>query len=468
MDLRAYLVAIRRGWLLIIATTLLGAAAGAAAYLLTPPTYASTVDFYVSTPNTAGNNPQSSAQFAQNRVNSYVQLLSSEQLATQVIASTGLDMSARDVSSRIQGATQLNTVIVTATILDDSPSHSLQIAQGVADAFPKLVNRLDNAGQKKPIVAINVISGPNLKPGTVGLNRTVQVALGTIVGLVLGVLISVLRVVLDNTIRTTDVARSVVGKPVVGAIPLDSQISRSPLTVGAQSGSLRAEAFRRLRTNLSFIHAAKAADTIVITSAVPQEGKTLIAVNLAIAFAESGEKTLVIDANLRSPMLGGLLAIETKAGLSNVLAGQVDAKTAIGPSGVDALSVLTAGAVPPNPAELLGSQQMAALLSDLGEEFDKIILDSPPLLPVTDAAVVATAADAVVLVVRQGKTTRGQVARAASTLEQVDATLVGSVLNVCKTTRHERRRYGMSIAGREDQVDQISDSVAAPSSAAFS
>lgn len=448
MDLRAYLTAIRKGWLLIVITTLLGAGVGIAAYLLTPPTYATTVDFYVSTPNSLGNNPQASAQFAQNRVNSYVELLSSEQLATRVIASTGVDLSPEAVSSRITGSTQLNTVIVTATVLDNSPQQSLEIAQGVASEFPKLVDQLDNSGQTKPIVAINVISGPDLQQTPVTPKQLLYVGLGLAVGLVVGVLIALLRVGLDNTVRTTETARQIVGAPVVGTIPLDSAARRFPLVVGEQASSPRAEAFRRLRTNLSFIHAAKAADTVVITSAVPQEGKTLTAANLAIAFAEAGERTLLIDADLRDPRIGVVLDLDSSPGLSNVLAQQTELADAVQDWGPDGLSVLTAGSVPPNPAELLGSPRMAALLTELAGSYDKLILDTPPLLPVTDAAIAATVADAVVLVIRQGKTSRGQVSRAAATLEQVDATLVGSVLNMRKTTRAERRRYGSAVDDR--------------------
>ena len=247
---------------------------------------------------------------------------------------------------------------------------------------------------------------------------------------------------LDNSVRSVDSAERLVGAPVIGTIALDPDSRRKPLIVGDEATSARAESFRQLRTNLQFISAAKSAEVILITSAVEAEGKTSTAVNLALAFVEQGERVLIVDADLRRPGVSQLLRLPNDAGLSDVLAGQVAAESAIQQWGDDGLFVLASGSVPPNPSELLGSAGMRELLGRLETEFDKIVIDSPPVLPVTDAVVASTLAQAVVLVIRHGKTDRASARMAARALETVGARLVGVVLNMRRLSRQESQRYG--------------------------
>ena len=442
MDLRTYLAAIRKSWLLIVIGTVLGTVAGALLYLATPPTYATTIDFYVSTPSEDGSNPQSAGQFAEARVNSYIVLLSSEQMAKRIIDNTGLDLTPQQVASKVEASTELNTVIVTATITDGSPQRSLQVAQGLAESFPKLVDELDNQGRDNAIVVIHVVSGPTLQANPISPDLKIYLGLGLAAGLVLGLVIAILREVLDNSVRSVDSAQRLVGAPVIGTIPFDADTRRSPLIVGDEATSLRSEAYRQLRTNLQFINAARSANTIMVTSAVPLEGKSTTAVNLALTFVEFGERVLLIDADLRRPALSQLLGLSEEVGLTNVLAGQIELAEVIQPWGAGGLSLLASGSAPPNPSELLGSSRMAELITRVQGQYDKIVIDTPPVLPVTDAAVASAYAEAVVFVVRHGRTSRAQVANAAATLENVDARVIGSVLNMKKSSRAERRRYG--------------------------
>jgi capsular exopolysaccharide synthesis family protein len=442
MDLRTYLAALRKSWWIILATALLGVAAGAALFVSTPPTYASTVDFYVSTPSTAGVSAQSGSQFAQGRVNSYIVLLSSEELGERVVDSTGVQLKPLEVANKVTATTELNTVTVTATVTDGSAQRSLQIAQGVADEFPKLVDQLDNQGRSNPTVVINVVSGPTLISTPVAPDWRRYLAVGLGAGLVLGLVIAILRELLDTSIRTPEMAQRIVGAPVIGTITYDSDTKKSPLIVGANSSSLRAESYRQLRTNLQFISAARAADVILVTSTLPLEGKTTTSVNLALSFVEFGERVLLIDADLRRPKVAEYLDLEGGVGLTNVLAGQVRLDEAIQPWGTDGLSLLASGTTPPNPSELLGSPRMAEIVDVLRSQYDKIIIDSPPVLPVTDAVVASALAEAVVFVVRSGRTSRVQVANAARALQGVNAEVVGTVLNMKKQTRSERRSYG--------------------------
>lgn len=442
MDLRSYLSAIRRSWLLLVLTTILGAAAGTALYMATPPTYASKVDFYVSTPKTEGTNPQSSGQFAESRVNSYIVLLSSEQLAKRVVASTGIDLSPGQLASKITATAQINTVIVTATVTDRSPQRSLQIAQGVADNFGSMVDDLDNAGRADAIVVINVVSGPTLNKNPVSPDPRLYIGAGLAAGLLLGLAIAVISELLDVSVRTLESAQRLVGAPVLGNIAYDPNARRAPLIVGDRANSVRAESYRHLRTNLQFIDAAKSAHTLLVTSALPLEGKTTTAVNLALAFAESGERVLLIEADLRRPKAAALLHLSNEPGLTNVLAEQTTVAQVVQQHKASSLHLLPSGSTPPNPSELLGSARMADLIASLRSDYDKIVIDSPPVLPVTDALVVSALADAVLLVIRHGKSGRSQVAGAARSLANVGARVVGSVLTMRKTGRSEQRRYG--------------------------
>lgn len=458
MDLRTYLTAIRKSWLLIILTTVLGGGAGAVLFLMTPPVYATTVDFYVSSPGSANSNPQSSGQFAQARVDSYIVLLSSDEMARRVVALTGVGLTPQQISSQIQASAEQNTVVVNATITDGSPERSLQLAQGVAEGFPKLVDELDNGGRVKAVVAVSVISGPNLGPAPISPDPTLDIGLGLGAGLVLGVVIAIAREVLDNSVRSAETAQRLVGAPVIGTILYDPETKRSPLIVGDESTSARSESFRQLRTNLEFVDVSSAMKTIMVTSSLPLEGKSTTAVNLALSFAELGERVLLVDADLRRPRLGEFLGLPQEVGLTNVLVGQVDLPDAIQPYGDGGLSLLASGSTPPNPSELLGSARMREVVAQAGDRFDKIVIDTPPVLPVTDAAVASAYADGVVFVVRHGRTTRAQVTNSATALDNVDARIVGSVINMKKSNRSEQRRYGRHAYASTDRAPRRSSS----------
>jgi capsular exopolysaccharide synthesis family protein len=254
--------------------------------------------------------------------------------------------------------------------------------------------------------------------------------LAALLGLLIGAGAAVLREVLDVTVKTAEALREVAGAPVLAVVPFDATAKQAPLVVAMDSHSARAEALRHLRTNLRFVDVDHPVKVLVITSAVPNEGKSTTAVNLAIAFAEAGSRVLLIEADLRRPRVAGYLGLEGAVGLSNVLAGQVRIDDVVQQWGSHGLRVLSSGFVPPNPSELLGSRNMATLLTQLRDEYDIIIMDTPPLLPVTDAAVVAANADGAVLVTRCGKTSQARIRMALASLRAVDSRVLGCVLNM--------------------------------------
>lgn len=206
MDLHNYLTVLRRSWLLILVLTILGGAAGTVAYLVTPKTYVTTVDFYVSTPTSQNSNPQASGQFAESRVNSYILLLSSEQLAQRVVTASGVDLTPLQVSNQITASAEINTVVIRATVSDSDPQRSLRIAQGLTQSFGPLVDDLDNVGRTSPVVLIHTVSGPTLKAGPVSPDPKLYVGGGLLAGLVVGGLVAILRGALRRHDRAPQVA----------------------------------------------------------------------------------------------------------------------------------------------------------------------------------------------------------------------------------------------------------------------
>jgi receptor protein-tyrosine kinase len=222
--------------------------------------------------------------------------------------------------------------------------------------------------------------------------------------------------------------------PVMGNIAMDPDAAKKPLITEISSHAPRAEAFRVLRTNLQFVDVDNPSKVFAITSAIPAEGKTSTATNLAIALAQAGQRILLVDGDLRRPKIDSKLGLEHAVGLTTVLVGKIEAKEAIQkhPSGLD---VLTSGSVPPNPAELLQSHAMAELLETLRGDYDVILIDSPPLLPVTDAALLAAQSDGAMIVVRHGRTTKDQLIHSVERLRAVDARPVGIVMNMVPLRR---------------------------------
>ena len=251
-----------------------------------------------------------------------------------------------------------------------------------------------------------------------------------------------LRDVLDSSVRGIDTLGAVSNAASLGVIAFDPTAKRAPLIVDAAARSIRAEAFRQLRTNIQFLDVDNPVRVVVVSSSIADEGKSSTATNLAVSFAEAGEKVLLIEGDLRRPRVADYLNLARDVGLTNVLAGRAELDDVLQTWGSGGLTVLVSGAIPPNPSELLGSHQMGELLSRLKKTFEIIIIDTPPLLPVTDAAVVAAHADGAILVVRYGRTSRNQVATAAGALRAVDARLLGTVLNMVPTRGVDAYQYG--------------------------
>lgn len=261
-------------------------------------------------------------------------------------------------------------------------------------------------------------------------NLTRNVALGLAVGLVFGLGMAFLYEYLDNTIKSTEEAERLYGAPVLGHIPLEKfdKSEKRRLTIVSHPGSPAAESYRVLRNSLDFINFEHNIKTLLVTSAAPAEGKSTVASNLAASLAQAGAKVVLVSCDFRRPTTEQFFGVRNTIGLSDVLTGANTLQEALQRSGDEQLLVLTAGKMPPNPSELLGSAKMADLFQNLEEWADWVIVDSPPLLAVADAAAVARWTDGVLMVTRGGTSTRDAARKGREMLSKVGARTVGVVV----------------------------------------
>ncbi len=266
----------------------------------------------------------------------------------------------------------------------------------------------------------------------------INTVLAGIVGLMLAVGLVFLVEALDDTLNPDQITRQL-GLPVLGIIARHNSEDGQPI-VSAQPRSPVAEAFRSLRTNIQFASVDRELRTLLITSPSPSEGKSTVVANLAAALAQSGRKVAVVEADLRRPVVHKRLGLSNRQGLSALFVqSQVNLNGSLQETGIENLRALTAGSIPPNPAELLGSEKMSQILADIGELVDTIVLDTPPVLAVTDSTVLATRVDGVLLVVKPGVTKLAAARLAVDQLEHVGARVLGIVLNEVELGRS---RYG--------------------------
>lgn len=431
MGIMDYLRIAKRNWVLILGCTLLGVLISGAATLLVKPTYTAETQLFVAVQNNGSiSELQQGSSFSQTRVQSYVKTVTTPTVLQPVIDSLGLPLRASELAKHVSATTDLNTVLISISVEDNSPVQAAAIAQAVGDSLIQAVDKLEapSKGGESP-VKLSTVTPASAPSSPSGPNTRLYLAVGFVIGLGLGAGLSVVRHSVDNRIRGESDLRRVSQASLLGSIAIDVDASKNPLITEVSPQSPRAESFRQLRTNLHFANVSRGSKTIMVTSSLPGEGKTTTAMNLAISLSHSGQTVALVDADLRRPMVAENLGLEGNAGLTTALLGHADVNDLLQPWGSEQLYVLASGRIPPNPSELVGSDAMQSLVARLEEAFDTVIIDAPPLLPVTDAAVLAQHVGGVVMVVGAQSVRTTELEKALGALGLVNADLLGFVLN---------------------------------------
>jgi capsular exopolysaccharide synthesis family protein len=423
----------RKRWRVVLLGLLGGLLGAVILTWLTPREYSAQVTIYVSAQSGADGAAAAyqGSLLSEQKVKSYTQLLTGTLVAQRVVDRLRLDIPATEIASKIQASAQPDTVLLTATATDGSPLRAKNIAAATGEVFTRLVTELERPAADLPAtVTARVVEQATLPSDPVTPRTVTNLCLGTLLGLMVGGALALLRDALDTTIKSAEQLAQLTGAPNLGTITRDPDMPRHPLTVHENPHAPRAEAFRKIRTNLQFIDVDRPNKTIVVTSALPEEGKTTVLCNLAIVLSQAGRRVVLVETDLRRPRAVDYLGLEGAVGVTSVLAGQVSLDQALQPWGGPLFDVLASGPTPPNPSELLSSQQMVNVLTELRERYDTVLLDTPPLLPVTDAAVLGAAADGALLVVRYGKTTSHQVKAAMAALGSASVRLLGTAFTM--------------------------------------
>ena len=459
LELRDYVRILRKGWVIIVLASLLGMAGGAAYSITTTPRYQATTALFVSVrtsgESTTGELVQGST-FAQQKVKSYAIVARSPRVLDPVIDELGLDTTAAQLANQVSTSSPSDTTVIEITVSDPDPILATNISNAVAASFiDVIVNQLEApSGGQASLVTIEPIK-PAVVPTVPYLpNTRLNLVLGFLAGLAVGLAAAVLRHVLDTRVHGPQDVQSVTQAPILGGIGFDPDAKKRPLIVHADPRSSRAESFRALRTNLQFVQLDSGPRVFVVTSSVPGEGKTTTTANLAIALAETGARVAVIDGDLRRPAIAEYMGLEGAVGLTDVLIGRAELGDVLQKWGRNELYVLPAGRIPPNPSELLGSSAMANLLGELGKNFNFVLVDAPPLLPVTDAAVLSKFTTGAIVIVAAGRTKRNELAAALRSFEHIESKVLGAVLTMLPTKGPDSYGYGNYYGGYSD-VDPL-------------
>ncbi|KQO11969.1 chromosome partitioning protein [Agreia sp. Leaf244] len=445
MELRDYIRILQKSWILIAIVLLLGVGAAAAYSILQTPKYSSSAKVFVST--SAGSTVSELQQgntFTQQRVKTYADLVTTPIVLLPVISELGLDLSSDQLARMVTASAPLDTTLIEITVVSADNAESARIATSISESLTRVVEEVEAPADQTASspVKLTLVQHASVSQSPVSPNVPINLALGALGGLALGIGLAVLRETLDNRIRNERDVALITEVPILGGIVFDPKARERPLIVHADPRSPRSESFRTLRTNLQFLDIGREDRSFVITSSIESEGKSTSAANLAIALADSGLRVLLIDADLRRPKLHEYMGLEGAVGLTDLLIGTAEPQDVIQPWGKQDLFILPAGKIPPNPSELLGSEALNKLVVEFNGAFDVVLFDAPPLLPVTDAAILARVVGGTIVVCAAGKTHKNQLKGAFTALQNVDAPVSGVVLTMLPTKGPDAYGYG--------------------------
>jgi capsular exopolysaccharide synthesis family protein len=435
-----YLRILRKRKLLVLSAVVCCAATALAASMATIPVYQASAKLLVmarAQPSGGVSSAYEGALLSQQLMQSFAAVIEARPTAEAALRRQYENIPAGVLQQRIKADPIPDTLLIELSYEDIDPARAQRLTNAVALAFVSQVPGLQGGST----VRVSLVE-PALRPTVPVRPQTrFNVALAAMLGLMLGVGFAYLAEHLDTSIRSADTLEAAADAPVVGTIPLFAA-SEQPLPVVREPRSVEAEAFRKLRTNLSFLGVDRGSLCCVVTSPSVGEGKSTVTANLAMAIAQSGLRVIVVEADLRRPTVHRLFGLQQRVGTTTVLLDHVDIDDALHRLDDEPVAVLTSGQVPPNPSELLGSRPMGELVAELRRRADVVLIDSAPVLPVADPVVVSQFADGVLLVARAGATTRDHIKAARAACDRGGARVLGVVLNAAPFNADRAAYYG--------------------------
>lgn len=443
----------------ILSLAILGTVLAAAFAFFTPPKYEARTQLYVSASSLGGTASElaQGATYSTQIVNSYVDVAKTGIVLEPVINNLKLDLDTKELAERITVTSPQGSVLINVTAQDGDAQKAADIANSIAESLKNVVEEKLEAKQEAGPKLVSLTTTEKAVPpkNPESPKPFLDIIIGLILGLIVGFGLALIRDVLDTRVRSLEDVESVTDVPLLGGIIDDPSVEKNPLTMQVKPNSPRAESFRALRTNLQFLNLGGEPKTYVVTSANPGEGKSTTTANLALSLAEAGSRVVLIEADLRLPMIHKYLGVESGSGLTDLLVGRVERDDVIERWGRTTLYFLPAGKVPPNPSELLGSAEMKTLLTSLESDFDYVVVDTPPILSVTDAAVIGRQLSGALLAVGAGITKKHEVESAVAALDQAGVNVQGVI--VTRLQQKHASQYGYGNYGYGEKIEENLD-----------
>ncbi|MFC4806848.1 polysaccharide biosynthesis tyrosine autokinase [Falsarthrobacter nasiphocae] len=441
-------------------TTLLGLAAAMGWAAVQPRTYTAHSTGQVTT----GNNDNlglalAADQLARSKATQFKALATSPAVAKAAVSKAGIDLSPDAALGRVSVSVPLDTAQLEISAKGSTPDEARKLADAWVAALGDEAQKIENGGSKpkassssspegqSSVIRVVSISQAALPGAPSSPNLKVALAIGLLAGLLAGFIYALVKSYFDRRIRSAAIFTSEFDIPVVGTIPASKVVADGKRISGRGDTSVDTadfrvtEAFKELRTNVQFMNPDNPPRIFTVTSALPGDGKSTVADNIALSIAEQGRPVFLVDADLRRPTVARTFKIIEIAGLTDVIVGKARLDDVLQeiPSH-PSLQILGAGPIPPNPSEIIASDRFSAIIYELAER-GTVIIDAPPLLPVTDAAILAARFDGALIVAQAGQTTIDALQTAIDNLRRVNARILGAVLNRVPTSKGEASRY---------------------------
>lgn len=443
MTLRDYVISLRKNWLIIVALTVLGAIAGYGYAQLQPELYRSQASVMV-VPARGDNTSElvQGSNYVANLVQTYAVVATSPTVLNPVIEELGLETSAQSLAGAITVESPLNTVVLNIAVVTRDPELARDVADAVANELSSAVRQLSpQNAEDQPSVRVETISPARVPGFPISPNVRLLTLLGALGGLVVGVAFALLRRLLATRLIGASDISALTDMAVLGNVEQLSSGRSLPGAIRSDPTGASAEAVRSIVANLRFANVDGNAKVLLFTSGMSGEGKSSVSVSVAQILAEQGSRVLLVDADLRRASVDTYTQLEGSVGLTTVLLGDVSLEDAVQPWGSDRLDILTSGALPPNPVQLLTSDHLREFVQSVRDRYDCVILDSAPVLAVSDPLWLAPVVDGIVVVARSRVTKRDTLMRTLAALETTRVPILGIILNGVKRAKNTSPYY---------------------------